>query len=88
MSSSCLVSIDDLIDSKTIRISPNPVVDRFTLTGKKEVSQLVIYNGMGQLMMTSNGLKKEINVSHLPKGVYLLKLEVKGQWLFKKMVIE
>lgn len=62
-------AIEENKDSE-ISIYPNPVRDRVVIEGI-EVAEVEVYNALGQRVRTVRSTN-EINVSGLPKGVYLL----------------
>ena len=52
---------------------PNPVKDYLTITSKKAVESVYIYNGAGQKVHTSVKLVDgKINMSKMAPGVYLV----------------
>ena len=61
-----------------IRVYPNPAHDKLIITaqtGKIDVSGILIYNTLGQLMhvpITENGAGIEANLEGLPNGIYFL----------------
>ncbi len=72
---------------KQLVIYPNPASDKVYIKGEK-VSEAEIYLMEGRkLNITLNG-DQSINVSHLPKGVYLLKLKIKNEITTKKLNIK
>lgn len=72
---------------KQLVIYPNPTSDKVYIKGEK-VSEAEIYSMEGRkLNITLNG-DQSINVSHLPKGVYLLKLKIKNEITTKKLNIK
>ena len=52
---------------------PNPTTDNFSIEMDNEVKSIDIYSLQGQKVMTSNS--KEVNVSNLSKGIYLVQIE-------------
>lgn len=54
-------------------IYPNPTSDNFLIEMEDEVKSVEIYSIHGNKVMTSNS--KDINVSNLSKGMYLVKIE-------------
>jgi hypothetical protein len=62
-----------------LRIIPNPANDRVTLVVNQEIvlqnAKLIIYNIQGQLLLqqTVIGEKTELDISSLPKGMYVVK---------------
>jgi len=69
-----LLSTDDF-DSKNLKatIYPNPASDFFTIEMENEVKSIEIYSIQGQKVLTASS--KEINVSNLSKGMYLVRIE-------------
>ena len=84
---SCGISgwLDD-IDALKVNVYPNPTTDRITIFSSENVSisQVYIYNQLGQLVLQSS--EKDIDVSLLPKGLYLLKIEGKDRIRAMKLV--
>jgi ligand-binding sensor domain-containing protein len=67
-------SVDPIITEQKINLYPNPVEQILTIE-VASVSQAIIVNLMGQIVqnLTTNIGKTEINVAHLPTGIYVLK---------------
>ena len=66
-------------------ISPNPVNDRLTVITSEELAQISIYNLHGQCVLQTSEL--DINVAHLPSGVYMLQAVTnEGQSLQNKFI--
>ncbi|MEZ4929550.1 MAG: T9SS type A sorting domain-containing protein [Chitinophagales bacterium] len=58
---------------------PNPAVERITLSLENSVEQLKLYNNLGKEIQVNysdiNSNKKQIDISNLSTGVYILKKE-------------
>lgn len=69
----------DFTDLSDLRIYPNPVQDELKIQGvdQEQISQMSIYNLNGQQLMTRKSVKN-LDVSHLNKGVYILKIDTKN----------
>ena len=68
-------------------VYPNPTYGNVWVDGV-EVSEIQIYNVMGQLLKSYHGIH-EINVSDLPPGIYLLHItDYHGVINKKKIVVE
>lgn len=70
------VSVNFMEDPE-LKIFPNPVGDWLTLELNQPFNSntdLQIYNSAGQKVLTTNFWAKQIDVSDLPSGVYILKL--------------
>lgn len=68
------VSEPEFITSKIIY--PNPTRDFINIQSHEEINSVEIYSLSGQKLMTSSANK--IDVSHLNKGVYIIKIELKN----------
>ncbi|WP_249413482.1 T9SS type A sorting domain-containing protein [Chryseobacterium indologenes] len=72
---------------KQLIIYPNPVSDKVYIKGEK-VSEAEMYSMDGKKLNISVNGDQSIDVSHLPKGVYLLKLKIKNEITTKKLTIK
>lgn len=68
------------IANNLISLYPNPVKDVLTVTTTKANTQISIVDLNGLLVMnqTLNGFLNSLNVSSLPIGIYLCKIESEG----------
>ena len=86
------------INESTISISPNPARGRLFLSLNAiscgSESKLSIYNVLGQELFSEsvqnpqNTIKKEIDISYLKAGVYLLSFEACGRIKTEKVVVD
>ncbi|WP_228428158.1 T9SS type A sorting domain-containing protein [Chryseobacterium oncorhynchi] len=72
---------------KQLVIYPNPTSDKIYIKGEK-VSEAEVYSMEGRKLNVILNGDQSINVSHLPKGVYLLKLKIKNEITTKKLTIK
>lgn len=90
------VGLKDVFVKENLNIYPNPAknIVNIELTNKNaDNCRVTLYNPMGQLVKEidlGNGLKIEqkINVSELPKGVYLMTTSLGEATLQQKLIIE
>lgn len=68
-------------------VYPNPTSDKVFIKGEK-VSDAEIYSMEGRKMSIILKSDQSIDVSHLPKGIYLLKLKIKNEITTKKLSIK
>lgn len=68
-------------------IYPNPTSDKVYIKGDK-VSEAEIYSMEGRKLNIILNKDQSIDMSHLPKGVYLLKLKIKNEITTKKLSIK
>lgn len=83
-----LATMDHRVNpEKQLIIYPNPASDKLYIKGEK-VSEAEMYAMDGKkLNIILNG-DQTINVSHLPKGTYLLRLKIKNEITTKKLTIK
>lgn len=71
----------------SLRLYPNPAKEIVHITSDSEIKELVLYNLQGQIVVTTS--QKEINVSNLQSGVYLVRAEdINGAIATQKLVID
>ncbi|PKF74437.1 hypothetical protein CW752_09535 [Chryseobacterium sp. PMSZPI] len=68
-------------------IYPNPVSDKVYIKGGK-VSEAEVYAMDGKKLNIILNRDQSIDVSHLPKGIYVLKLKIKNEITTKKLTIK
>ena len=70
-------SVEDFSTQARISVNPNPTVDALMVNGVQENSKMVVYsiNGIMILSQTSQDGINKIDVSNLPKGMYLLHMD-------------
>jgi hypothetical protein len=64
------------INGVTISVAPNPVNDRLFVTGL--YNKLEIVTVSGQVVSVMDNYQPSIDVSHLAKGVYFVKIYTNG----------
>lgn len=74
-----------------IRIYPNPVIDEMTLSVNERIecsSKGGIYNRLGMLIMEFNfdNQKIKLDVSRLPKDVYMIRIAIKNEIYYQKFI--
>ena len=67
------VSVNETLTTETYNIFPNPVKDVLTVKGEN-MSQVVIYNSIGQMVETINATENEVkvNVNSYKNGMYFI----------------
>lgn len=75
-------------DVNEISIYPNPVADNLNISGINGETTARIYSINGQLMHTSILINSvsEINVSELPGGLYVIKVETDAETTVKRFI--
>lgn len=70
-----------------LTIYPNPATDKVLIKGEK-VSEIEMYSMDGKKLNVGLNRDQSVDVSHLPKGVYLLKLKIKNGITTRKLTIK
>jgi len=79
------MSVNDVQKSQ-IQIYPNPVKDKFIINTNDKIEQVEIYSLTGQILKT--GHSKEINISYLPKGNYIVNVKTDKNGYSQKLIKE
>lgn len=73
-----------------VKIYPNPSAEQVTIEGKSEISQVIVYNQLGQQMdvLVLSGTRAQLDVSEYSKGVYSLLLVSNEGTSTRKIMVE
>lgn len=74
------------ISKSSIQIYPNPVKDKFIINTNYKIETVEIYSQTGQLLKTAKS--KEINISNLPKGNYIVNIKTDKDNIIQKIIKE
>lgn len=77
----------DVVKNNEISIYPNPASEKVFIQGEK-VSDIEMYSMDGRKQNVVLNNDQSINVSHLTKGAYLLKLKIKNEITTRKLMIK
>lgn len=70
-----LLGVSDVSSDKKVSLYPNPAKDIVTLQSSKAISEVKIYSATGAIVKSiSKVSENKINVSDLPAGVYIVKI--------------
>ena len=90
-----LTGINDLSqDSKSIKIYPNPAIDKITITGliaTREEINVSVFTINGEALMIQkvrNAEQLDIDVSRLAKGLYIVKIQENNSQKVEMLAIE
>lgn len=64
--------------SQDFQISPNPVSSELNILCEREVSEMLLFDHKGKVVFTKEGstqLNIQINMAHLPSGIYFLRID-------------
>lgn len=73
---------------ETLKIHPTPTSDKLYINSKKEVQNISIYNVFGEKVYAINSHQKELNISHLSKGIYILRIQFEDRKSTVKKIIK
>jgi hypothetical protein len=59
---------------ENLNISPNPTYGNITIRSEKIIQSISIYNTLSKKVLSFNTNQKEINISQLSNGIYILKI--------------
>ncbi len=79
-------SVDDMINSEEMTISPNPAIDFIEITFDSDIEQLQIIDLYGNIQEVEPGIKR-VDITNLPAGSYFLKAKFGSTTFFKKFVV-
>ena len=89
---SCTVlAVDDLVNSKDVILSPNPVKNQFTLKGINKMVSVELYDISGKLIKQFDAeslSKNNFDVSRLKTGNYVVKVKTENDSFTKKLIKE
>jgi serine protease AprX len=81
-----MMSVVDVSSQNSVSIYPNPTSSILNIQSDKEISGLQLISVEGKLIR-KYGNQTQLNMEELPKGVYILKVQLKnGQTEIKKVV--
>lgn len=83
-----ILGVQDFVNAD-LTLYPNPASDQFNISSGNEVIQTVIVRDiLGKTIETIevNGLNQDINVSNLPKGLYLVEVELETGRAVQKLI--
>jgi hypothetical protein len=70
-----------------VKVYPNPTSEVLYIASETEPTRIDLYDILGKQVLTSTR-SKELNVSHLTRGVYFVKVSFADNQITKKIVIE
>ncbi|MDO4225619.1 MAG: T9SS type A sorting domain-containing protein, partial [Bergeyella zoohelcum] len=70
--------------SSEISVYPNPAVDVLNIKAKSAVSQYEIYDFTGKKI--TNGKGEKVNVTNLPKGNYIIRINTENTSSVEKFI--
>lgn len=82
------MSIEDINGSNGISVYPNPATSVLNIDSKAQIQSIKLTDASGKLIIHSKSkeFNKQVQVEHLPKGVYILSVELENETITKKIV--
>ena len=79
-------AVDNVVSTTSVHVYPNPTADALVIEGVEKQCKLNIYSVNGSIVLSEfvEQGTNNINVSNLPKGVYLLELPNESFKLIKQ----
>ncbi|MEC3876181.1 T9SS-dependent choice-of-anchor J family protein [Chryseobacterium salviniae] len=75
-----VLAVNDITKNNTdVKVYPNPVKDVLNINSDKKLNSIQIFSMTGQLIRTIDKDAKQVSVSDLKKGVYLLRVKSEGK---------
>lgn len=74
----------------SFNLYPNPARETAHINANQTIRSYQIFNYAGKAVQTNSQLDKQsfsINISSLPKGMYSIRLEGDGGWVFKTLIV-
>lgn len=83
-----ILGIEDLSASNGLVVYPNPATNVLNVESKSEIQSIQLYDISGKMILNNatKSLKEQIVIEHLPKGTYVLVVQVNGEMITKKIV--
>jgi len=79
------LSVEDQ-DQHSFHVYPNPTSQVLRIKSSMNYDAVLIYDIQGKLMISQSGMEKSIDVSSLESGMYLIQIEINGQFLEKRFI--
>jgi hypothetical protein len=74
-----------LSQPKKLTIYPNPTKGPLTIETKVPIERIYVLDLQGKVVLEDH-YQQQIDLSHLPKGMYLLRVKAEGQLIHKKLL--
>ncbi len=74
-----------------VTLYPNPANDFFKIKSKNNIKNIIIYNGIGQIVSNfkiRNSNNTSIGIKHLKKGIYFVRISTENKQILKKIIKE
>ncbi|MBT3612591.1 MAG: T9SS type A sorting domain-containing protein, partial [Flavobacteriales bacterium] len=83
-----LISNTTSIQSTNLRIFPNPTTGLINIYSEDIITELSIVNNIGEEVPFKNITTSKLDMSHLPSGIYFIRLKVNNQIVNHKILLQ
>src|SRR5690606_36237803 len=73
-----LGTVNTVAELKDIKVYPNPFVDMINVSDVKDLKAVSVVDLSGRIVKSITNPSKQINLSELKSGMYILKMDYKG----------
>ena len=81
-----LSSVTDYFSETEITVHPNPSIDIIHFDTDSKIGSISIYNSNGQLISIEKSVNNSINIAQLPSGLYIIRFNIGGKTINKKII--
>ncbi|MEZ4798498.1 MAG: T9SS type A sorting domain-containing protein [Flavobacteriales bacterium] len=82
-----IVGLNELVEKPSFSCYPNPATNILNTVIEKPVERIEIFDSSGTLILSS-AFQKSLDLSHLPRGFYLVKCSTKDNFETSTIVLE
>tara|TARA_B100001093_G_scaffold305440_2_gene291519 strand:- start:78823 stop:86139 length:7317 start_codon:yes stop_codon:yes gene_type:complete len=81
---------NNFADKNLLTIYPNPTNGYIFVESEKNISEVLIYNNLGELVLNDNNLNKykSLDLSNFTKGIYYIKLNINNEIVKRKIILK
>ena len=78
---------NDVLNNK-VKIYPNPTSTKVFISSDLSIQKLELYNLLGKRISEINPTQTSLDVSHLAKGLYYIKIKIDDKLISKKLIVQ
>lgn len=75
--SSGILATDEITKKENLRIYPNPATEVLNIKASQDITEAMVYDTMGKIVINKKEINNQIKISHLLPGVYFLQTKDK-----------
>jgi hypothetical protein len=83
-----LISNTISIQSTILKIFPNPTSGLINIYSEDIITELSMVNNIGKEVLFENITPSKLDISHLPSGIYFIRLKVNNQIVNHKILLQ